>query len=828
MFELNFSKQPFISLVIVLLLGLNQSLYSQNFAEHEYDSDSLSSSMLHNYSDLNVADILLDISHTNFKTEVNLFNLMNGKNLYDIETANDSIIRLINSKFLKYKHDIETRNDRSNRFLANDAVYWGHYLETIDLKINEITNEISYYNSIHKKFINKNKDFEVIDEYIDGHIDAGKLGIKVDETKTRIDQVITVLNNKKIQSVEILENLIAVKLELVTLIQRVKNVLRNRRTSLTSIRIEPLYSIDYFDNENWDLSEMPDVVDSEIKGLMTYVDRNKKLFTYNLIFTLLLISALIYLKHTHTTNITYEVTKIKLLFFKLLSKPISTGFIVGGFLFMGFYTSPPLIYYDFIRTIFIIPYFVLLSVVIDKKHHVYIYTLIGAIAVRFIYILLPEGTIYTRVLLILLAVFEIWGAIIIGFYFKANVFFKSKYFNYFLLSIVVITISVAFFGFISNIMGKVMLAELFLDSIIRIFVSVLTTTFLLIVINGLLILFIESEKADKIRSIRKNRRKLILGSNFITKILIGVLLVYYILNDIGFADVVYNTLLMWFTYPITIASVTFSASNIFTFILIIWVSIILSRLINAILAEDVLVKIDVEPGLANTIRVIIKYSIITFGFFAAANYTGVPFSQLALMFSAFGIGIGFGLQNIFNNIVSGFILLFERPIKIEDIVEVGPLIGEVKSIGIRASKIRTFDGAEIIVPNGNLISNEVINWTLSERTRRFEFIVGISYDSDPDTAKEVLMSVLEKNKSITTHPKPEVMFTNLGDSSLDFRMLYWTSGDWVLVRSEVIFGVYYALKEAGIEIPFPQQDLHLRSIDDNVEIKQKPIINRKL
>ena len=828
MFELNFPKQLIISLGIILTLVLNQSLYSQDLMKHEYSSDSLSSSMLHKNSDINVADILLDISHTNFKTEINLLNLMNGKNLYNIDKENDSIISLIRSDFTKYKSGIDNSNHRSNRLLANDAIFWGHYLETIDLKISEITTEIGYYNSIHKKFISKNKDFEVIDEYIGNHIDAKKLGVKVNETKKRIDQVITVLNNKKIQSVEILDQLVSIKLELVTLIQREKNILEGRRTSLTSIKIEPLYSIDYSDSENWDLSGMSDITNYEIEGLTTYVAKNKKLFTYNIIFTLLLIVFFIYLKYTHTTNITYEVTKIKLLFLKLLSKPISTGFLVGGFLFMGFYTTPPLFYFDFVRTIFIIPYFVLLSLIIDKKYHTYIYTLTGAIIIRFIYVFLPDGTVYSRILLILLAILEIWGALLVGLYFKKNNFFKSGIFNYVLLSIVAITISAVVVGIISNIMGKVMLAELLLDSVIRTFVSILTTTLLLIVINGLLILFIESEKADKIRSIRKNRRKLILGSNFITKILIGILLIYYILRDIGFADVVYETSLVWFTYPITLASVTFSASNIFTFIFIIWISIILSRLINSILAEDILVKMDIESGLANTIRVIIKYSIITFGFFAAANYTGVPFSQLALMFSAFGIGIGFGLQNIFNNIVSGFILLFERPIKIEDIVEVGPLIGEVKSIGIRASKIRTFDGAEIIVPNGNLISNEVINWTLSERTRRFEILVGVSYDSDPNTAQAVLKSVLEKNKSITTHPQPEVMFTNLGDSSLDFRMLYWTNDDWVLVRSQVIFGVYYALKEAGIEIPFPQQDLHLRSIDETVELKHKSSSKKKL
>jgi small-conductance mechanosensitive channel len=191
--------------------------------------------------------------------------------------------------------------------------------------------------------------------------------------------------------------------------------------------------------------------------------------------------------------------------------------------------------------------------------------------------------------------------------------------------------------------------------------------------------------------------------------------------------------------------------------------------------------------------------------------------QLTIIFSAFSVGIGFGLQNIFNNLVSGVILLFERPIQLGDTVEVGTLIGRVQSMGIRSSNIKTFDGAEVIVPNGQLISQEVVNWTLTDQHRRIEVISGVAYGSDVHKVKELLMGVLNEHPDIMKEPNPQVLFNAMGDSSLDFRMLFWTAkfDDWLRVKSEIVFAVHDILYANNIEIPFPQRDLHIRSMDVN-------------
>jgi small-conductance mechanosensitive channel len=184
------------------------------------------------------------------------------------------------------------------------------------------------------------------------------------------------------------------------------------------------------------------------------------------------------------------------------------------------------------------------------------------------------------------------------------------------------------------------------------------------------------------------------------------------------------------------------------------------------------------------------------------------------------VGIGFGLQNIFNNLVSGLILAFERPIQTGDIIQISNLnlMGEVKEIGIHASIVRTFDGAEVVVPNGNLISNEMINWTLSDQRRRQEIIVGVAYGTDINKVLEILNEVVPAQDNVLKNPPPLIIFIGFGESSLDFRVLFWTHFDNGLgTKSRVGTAIDEAFKKAKIEIPFPQRDLHLRSVDDKID-----------
>ena len=183
----------------------------------------------------------------------------------------------------------------------------------------------------------------------------------------------------------------------------------------------------------------------------------------------------------------------------------------------------------------------------------------------------------------------------------------------------------------------------------------------------------------------------------------------------------------------------------------------------------------------------IRLGILSAGILIAFAASGIPIDKLTIIIGALGVGIGFGLQNIVNNLVSGVILAFERPVQIGDAIEVGNRYGVIKEIGIRSSKIVTVEGSEVIVPNGDMLSQHIVNWTLSSHYRRVELIVGVAYQTDLRKAESILQQIINKEKGIQQSPAPAVLAHQFGDSSIDFRLLFWCDIDaWVAVKSEVL------------------------------------------
>ena len=258
-----------------------------------------------------------------------------------------------------------------------------------------------------------------------------------------------------------------------------------------------------------------------------------------------------------------------------------------------------------------------------------------------------------------------------------------------------------------------------------------------------------------------------------------------------------------------------SLGGVLTFWLMIYASFLVSRFVRFALEEDLLSRTSLPRGVPFAISTLARYAILLIGFGMAVLAAGFELNRLALVIGALGVGVGIGLQDIVNNVVSGVILLFERPVQVGDIVDVGNNQGEVRRIGIRSSTVRSFEGAELVIPNSKLVSETFVNWTLSDRQRRIEIPVGVSYGSDPDRVIELLKAVVTARPEVLQQPAPSALFHGFGQSSLDFLVRCWTpEPDMALVvRSQLALDVYRALREAGIGIPFPQRDLHLRSVD---------------
>jgi small-conductance mechanosensitive channel len=197
---------------------------------------------------------------------------------------------------------------------------------------------------------------------------------------------------------------------------------------------------------------------------------------------------------------------------------------------------------------------------------------------------------------------------------------------------------------------------------------------------------------------------------------------------------------------------------------------------------------------------------------------GVELNQLAIMLGGLGIGIGLGLQDLVKNFAAGLTLLFERRVHVGDAVQIPShaIFGRVIAIGIRASVIRNFNGVEVIVPNNDLASGAVTNWTLSDRLHRIEVPVGVAYGTDPDRVVALLLDVARSNDQMLSEPAPQALFKGFGESSLDFVLRAWTDEEYEPRTSELALAVHRRLCEAGIAIPFPQRDLHLASVAPEV------------
>jgi len=268
---------------------------------------------------------------------------------------------------------------------------------------------------------------------------------------------------------------------------------------------------------------------------------------------------------------------------------------------------------------------------------------------------------------------------------------------------------------------------------------------------------------------------------------------------------------------VTLGSHRITLGLLLTAAALLYGSFVASSAIQALLLEEVFPKRHVEPGVGLSISKLIQYLLILVGFLLALGALGFTLTNITILGGAIGVGIGFGLQAIVNNFASGIILLFERPIRVGDVIQLVDLPCQVKKIGLRSTTVTSRDDADIVIPNSDLITNQVTNWTLSERRMRLRIPVGVAYGSDVSLVMQILKEVAESNLSVLNDPPPSVLFLNFGDSSLNFELRLWIKDflDRKRIQSELNQTIDSRFRSEGIEIPFPQRDLHVRSVDES-------------
>jgi small-conductance mechanosensitive channel len=267
------------------------------------------------------------------------------------------------------------------------------------------------------------------------------------------------------------------------------------------------------------------------------------------------------------------------------------------------------------------------------------------------------------------------------------------------------------------------------------------------------------------------------------------------------------------TKLVTINQTPVTPASLIIFALVVLASIFVTRLFTRLIFDRILKRFHIKEGIRYTLRRLTEYTFIFIGVIVAFQFIGIDLSGLAVIFGLLSVGIGFGLQNVTANFVAGLVLLFERPIRIGDRVTVGDVEGDVEEISIRATKIRTLNNITIIVPNSEFTSSNIINWSYGDPRIRLDIDVGVSYGSDLELVLKSLKEVALENPKVLNDPVPDVLFRGFGDSSWNMRLRLWIDNPQGhhLIRSDINGAIVRKFREKGIEIPFPQRDLHVRS-----------------
>ena len=265
-------------------------------------------------------------------------------------------------------------------------------------------------------------------------------------------------------------------------------------------------------------------------------------------------------------------------------------------------------------------------------------------------------------------------------------------------------------------------------------------------------------------------------------------------------------------------SVSLSLGDVAVFVVTVGAAFLLASVVRFVLGEEVYPRVLLPRGVPYAVSTLIRYAIILTGFVVAVLALGVDLNRVTLLAGALGVGVGIGLQSAVANFVAGLILLLERRIHVGDSVQIGDLQGQVRVIGSRASTIRTWDGAEVIVPNASLTSERVTNWTLSDRLRRVVLPIGVAYTADPEQVMTILRNVALAHPKTLGDPAPVALCTGFGESALNFELRVWTarSEEAEAMSSQLAVAVHAALMAAKIEIPFPQRDVHIRSTEERL------------
>lgn len=559
------------------------------------------------------------------------------------------------------------------------------------------------------------------------------------------------------------------------------------------------------------------------------VKMNKKMLTYFVVgnydihlYGMLLLAAFFYwitynLRKIRKTKEDYEVIFAQTSF--VSKHPLLSALTVSGIITTFLYDHPPVVFVEGVMLMLVICTGILLRGFLPQNLLKYWILIIGLTVIYSVSNLFVKASFTDRITVFVLGIISLIGSYaFLKSLKKTDLVFPQRY-----CTILRVFMLMQIASLLLNTLGRFSIAKLIsVTALFGLWQAVTLFVFMRIIME-VIFLQLEGSKLSSNSPSYFDYKTLQGRLQNIIRFVAIVFWLIWIADNLNIIDFLVDFFSELLNQTHTIGDTKFTIGNVVTFVIILWIASTLSKVITYFFefADEHAVTTTRKNKLSSSI-LLVKLTIFGLGFLLAIIASSIPVEKINIIIGALSVGIGFGLQTIVNNLVSGVILAFEKPVQIGDIIEVGGHSGTIKEMGIRASKIATSDGSEIIVPNGDLLSQHLTNWTLSNNNRRVELIVGVAYGTELDKVRKLLYHLVMDREDIMKEPEPMVLIHTFSDKCVDFRILFWVPDltKWLELKSRVMSDIYEMFYKEGIEIPFQQKEVHLYYSDEK-ELEKK-------
>ena len=498
----------------------------------------------------------------------------------------------------------------------------------------------------------------------------------------------------------------------------------------------------------------------------------------------------------------------------LLDQPVSAGLVLGSLSSIAIFSGAPPVAQALVAAAVLVPMICLVRRLVTGRERWMLYGLAGLFLLDRVRDLATSLSLLERGLFCL----EMLTAVtILGWYLRSGQAHAHAAASGMALAslappMLKLALGALVAALLAGVVGYMSLARLLGEGVLGSAFLGLVLTVARRLAEGLLVLGLEAWPVRTLAVVRLHRPRLEQRARAVLRVLTVATWLVMTLSDFGLLSPALTIARRILAAELVRGALRISVSDVVVFAFTVWAAFAVSALVRFVLEEDVFPRMRLSPGLPYALSSVAGYAIILVGCIIAALAAGVNLDRVTLLGGAFGVGVGFGLQNVVSNFVAGLVVLFERPVRVGDAVQIGDTQGEVRRIGIRAATVRSWQGAEIIVPNSMLVAEKVTNWTPADQQRRLEIPVSVAYGSAPDKVLKVLADVARAHPGVAAQPPPQALFLGFGDSALRFELWAWTYrlDRHVIVKSELGVALDAALHSAGMEIAVPRYEVTIR------------------